>query len=226
MSRPAEQFLISYWSLRKFVGLLGITLPLVLFAGGMIVFDAGLQTSLSAYYHTGMRDVFVGTICAIGVFLLTYRGNERKDDLAGNVACVCAVGLALFPTTPPDATGPQKAVGVWHFVFAAGFLLTLVYFSLVLFTKTGGNPTLQKRIRNRVYRICGWVMLACVVLIAAFKLFGYDAWLVRYSVVFWLETTAIVAFGVSWLVKGEAILGDKADKDPVATASAAAAGGS
>jgi hypothetical protein len=31
--------------------------------------------------------------------------------------------------------------------------------------------------------------------------------------VFWLETAAIAAFGVSWLVKGQAIL---RDKEPVA----------
>jgi len=29
--------------------------------------------------------------------------------------------------------------------------------------------------------------------------------------VFWLEAAALVAFGVSWLVKGEALLADKDD---------------
>jgi hypothetical protein len=41
--------------------------------------------------------------------------------------------------------------------------------------------------------------------------------------VFWLETVAIVAFGVSWLIKGEAILEDvsaapESDRPPAASA--------
>ena len=33
--------------------------------------------------------------------------------------------------------------------------------------------------------------------------------LLRFSPLFWLEAVAVVAFGVSWLTKGEAILADK-----------------
>jgi len=31
----------------------------------------------------------------------------------------------------------------------------------------------------------------------------------RYAPIFWLEGIAVIAFGVSWLTKGEAILKDK-----------------
>jgi hypothetical protein len=68
--------------------------------------------------------------------------------------------------------------------------------------------------RNRVYRVCGWLMLACVAGIAVFKLTLSDAWVRDHRVVFWLETIAITAFGVSWLVKGEAILADEQQSDP------------
>jgi hypothetical protein len=159
-----------------------------------------------------MGDVFVGTMCAIGVFLVSYRGLENQDDVAGNLACVFAVGLALFPTAREGAEGIEAFVGKLHFIFAAAFFLTLVYFSLRLFTKTNPDltPTPRKLARNRVYRTCGWVMLVCIVLIAALKLApGTDTWVTRTKAVFWLESAAVVAFGVSWLVKGEAILGDK-----------------
>jgi hypothetical protein len=188
-------------------------LPGMLFLGGSLIFGIGLQPSMSAYYHTGMGDVFVGTLCAIGVFLLSYRGNENKDDIAGNLACVFAVGTALLPTARDGATGVEAIIGKSHFIFAAGFLLTLVYFSLRLFTKTNPNlePTPRKIARNRIYRSCGSVMLACVVMIAVLKLApGTDAWVRDTNAVFWLEAVAIVAFGFSWLVKGEAILGDSA----------------
>ena len=202
----------SYMTLRKFIGILGFALPGTLFLGGVLVFGTGLQPSMSAYYHTGMGDVFVGTLCAIGVFLLSYRGNESNDDIAGNFAFVFAVGAALFPTALDGATGVAAVVGKLHFVFAAGFFLTLIYFSLRLFTKTRPDrqPTPRKIARNRIYRACGSVMLACLLMIAVLKLApGTDDWVRDTSAVFWLEALAIVAFGVSWLVKGEAVLGDR-----------------
>ena len=201
----------SYMTLRKFVGILGFTLPGILFLGGLLIFHTGLQPSMSAYYHTGMGDVFVGTMCAIGVFLLSYRGPDNKDDVAGNLACIFAVGLALFPTASEGAMGTAVWVSRLHFVFAAAFFLTLVYFSLRLFTKTSPDrvPTRRKRARNHIYRVCGYVMLACVALIAVLKLApGTDAWVTKTRAVFWCEAAAVVTFGISWLVKGEAILGD------------------
>ena len=205
---------MSYITLRKFIGILGFALPGTLFLGGVILFHTGLQPSMSAYYHTGMGDVFVGTMCAIGVFLLSYRGLESRDDTVGNLACLFAVGLALFPTAREGATGREAIIGKVHFIFAAAFFLMLSYFALRLFTKTDPNlvPTPQKLARNRVYRTCGYVMLGCILAIAVLKLTpGTDTWVRNYRVVFWFEAAAVVAFGISWLIKGEAIMGDKSE---------------
>jgi hypothetical protein len=206
-----QSLVTSYLNLRRFIGVLGLAFPLVLLAGGQIVFHTGLRPSLSDYYHTGMRDVFVGTLWAIGVFLVSYRGYQKRDDVAGNLACVFAVGLSIFPVAGDAATGTEKVIGHLHFIFAAAFFLTLVYFSLFLFTKTdpNANPTHRKVVRNRWYRVCGWVMLVCVAGIAIFKLLLADAWVSDHKVVFILEAIAIEAFGFSWFVKGEAILGDR-----------------
>ncbi len=43
---------ISYLELRKVIGILGIALPFVLFFGALIIFQTGLQSSISSYYHT------------------------------------------------------------------------------------------------------------------------------------------------------------------------------
>lgn len=60
----------SYLALRKAVGWIGILLPIVLVLGHLIIFDGeSALTNMSVYYHTGMRDVFVGAICAIALFL-------------------------------------------------------------------------------------------------------------------------------------------------------------
>jgi hypothetical protein len=214
-NEPAKErsLVFSYLGLRKIIGVLGTTFPFLLFFGALILFDTGLRDSMSGYYHTGMRNVFVGTLCVIGFFLLSYRGYERADDIAGDLACLFAVGTALFPTAPADPTPGEDSVGKIHFISAALLFLTLAYFCLRLFTKTDPSkpPTRRKRHRNRVYRTCGYIMLACVVLIFIYMvpMKGADSPLQAYRPVYWLEAVAVVAFGISWLTKGEAILKDE-----------------
>ena len=87
---------LSYLTLRRAVGCIGITLPFVLAFGKMLFESPGIFDSISYYYHSTMRDVFVGSLCAIAVFLLSYRGYGWQDDLASNFAGVCAIGIALF----------------------------------------------------------------------------------------------------------------------------------
>lgn len=205
---------ISYLALRKAIGLLGIALPFVLSLGALILFREGLQSSISDYYHTGMGDVFVGTLCVIGVFLFSYRGYERSDDIAGDLACLFAVGAALFAIAPEEASDTARVIGYVHMACAAGFFLTLIYFSLFLFTKTDPtkSPTRRKLQRNMVYKACGYTMAVCILLIALYELLvdKQESSLEAYRPVFWLEAVTVVAFGISWLTKGEAILQDEA----------------
>ena len=44
--------------------------------------------------------------------------------------------------------------------------------------------------------------------IALGKLLGSEAWAIETSYVFWWETVAVLAFGLSWLTKAEVVLGD------------------
>ncbi len=206
-----REMVYSYLTLRKAIGILGIAMPFIVSLGAMLIFRTGLQSSISGYYHTGMRDVFVGILFSVGVFLLSYRGYSREDDLAGDLACLFAIGVALFPTTPEGK--PLDVIGYVHLGFAAAFFLTLTYFSLVLFTKTNPAkpPTRRKLQRNMVYRVCGYTMLACIVLLMVYHMLPANtaAALERFSPVFWLESLAILAFGFSWFTKGEAILKDE-----------------
>jgi len=211
-SGPQDPLVLSYLELRKAVGIIGLALPFVLAIGKILVEGPGIQSSVSGYYYTDLRNVFVGSLCAIGVFLLSCRGYDNKDRIAGSVACVFAIGVALFPTTPyADATSQEKLIGALHWSFAALLFLTLAYFSLALFTKTAPNrdPTPQKLQRNIVYRVCGWTILACIFLIAVVALPAVKTLVERCTPVFWLESLAIVSFGVAWLTKGETILKDQ-----------------
>ena len=213
-ARPfGNRLVVSYLMLRKAVGCLGMVLPFVLAIGGGLIFKSGIQETVSDYYHTGMGDVFVGTLCAMGVFLFSYKGYGKKDNLAGNIAAVCVIGTALFPTTPVDATALSSFVGKLHVVFATLYFATLAYFSLFLFTKSdpAKPPTPRKMQRNRVYRICGYLIVWALIAIALLAVLPDDwtAALEGLNPIFWLESVAVIAFGVSWFVKGEGILEDE-----------------
>ncbi len=206
----APSLVLSYLGLRKAIGILGIALPFVLVIGKFVLQGPGIEPSISDYY-TVMRNVFVGTLCAIGVFLISYSGYERVDNIAGNMACIFAIGVALFPTTPShDPTQLARIIGYVHYGFAAAFLLTLAYFSLALFRKTDlSKPMTAKKLqRNRVYTVCGYTILWCIVLLALKALILRGSAIERLDPVFLLEATAVVSFGISWLVKGEALLND------------------
>ena len=217
-SAGKEALVFSYLTLRTAIGILGIALPIVVSLGARIIFGTGLQGSISAYYYTGMRDVLVGTLWAIGFFLLSYKGYAPIDNILSNFACLFAVGISLFPTTPEGvATSKEIVIGYFHLFFAGGFFLILIVFCLHLFTKTDvAHPTRRKLQRNIVYRVCGYTMIACILLMFVYNLLPHPAALALKGLnpIYWLEAIAIVAFGVSWLTKGEAILKDEASSEP------------
>jgi hypothetical protein len=207
-----ERFVISYLSLRKAIGILGISLPIVVSLGAWLLARTGLQSSLSGYYYTVTRDVFVGMLWAIGIFLLSYKGYDRVDDIVANLSCAFALGVALLPTAPDNgASALAEKISYGHLIFAALFFGALVYFCLFQFTKSDQKtPSKRKLQRNKVYKTCGIVMAVCIILIGLVAFFPakQTLFLAGYRPIFWLEAFAIEAFGVSWFVKGEAILKD------------------
>lgn len=94
-----SSLVLSYLDLRKAIGILGIALPFVLVVGKFLFDGPGTQPSISDYYYASMRDVFVGIRCAIGVFLMSYRGYERKDNIAGILPVYLPLVSPCFP--PP-----------------------------------------------------------------------------------------------------------------------------
>ena len=99
-------------------------------------------------------------------------------------------------------------IGIVHFIFAILFFLTLAGFSYFLFTKEGDTPKQRKIIRKRIYKVCAYVMVGCLAAILIYILFIQDN-NSNSSFIFWAETFALIAFGVSWLTKGRTIYSDK-----------------
>jgi hypothetical protein len=198
----------NYLALRKAVGWIGISLPFALMTGMALFFSGDIiQKTISQYYYTGMRDVLTGALCAIALFMFYYKGYDKWDNRIGNLAGLFALGIAWFPTSP---TEPQDTIGNIHFLCASVFFIILAGFSLFRFTlnEKGKSRTTQKLNRNIIYRACGVIMLVCLVSIVIFFEFFHDTGSGSHFV-FWGETIALIAFGVSWLTKGGTLYPDK-----------------
>ena len=233
-SGAESAFAMSYLGLRKAVGIIGMCLPFVLPIGKILFQCPGIEGSISAYYYTVMGSVFVGSMCAIGVFLLSYR-YKKWDIIASIIAGICAIGVALFPTAPEAGpTMAQKAISIVHGIFAGLFFATLACMSIFLFTKTYPGQTLRprksmdylsmfvvtrtksglplnprKKRRNIIYRACGYTILACIIMMGIVGIPSIKEHVQQCNPVFWLESIAVFAFGASWLIKGETILKDR-----------------
>lgn len=205
---PAQ---ISYFALRKAVGGIAFGLPFAV-AIPWFWWSHTLESSISSYYYTGMRNLFEGSLCAIALFQLFCRGYDVWDEVAGILSGIFALGVAFCPTTPDhDATPFQEHVGTAHYVFAGLLFSTLAVFCLVLFKMSAQGHALtdRKKYRNRVYTGCGIVILASMAAILLLVKILKVTYLPRgVGTVFFFETTSLWAFGVAWLIKGQTLLKD------------------
>lgn len=210
-SPEKNQLIVSYMVLRRTVGWIGTLLPIVLPLGNALIFHASRPYSMSGYYYTGMRNIFVGALCALGVFLVAYNGYDDVDRWITNIAGASAIGVALFPTKPavPHLSASQQVIGDIHVVCAAITFIALGLMAL-RFAKGGpampglpGQPPPFAR-DNVVYRISGATILSCVLLAALSNLLSASV-KAHWPLLFIFEALAVFAFGVSWFVKGRTI---------------------
>ena len=221
---PATLYVQSYLLIRTIVGLIGILLPIVFIIGERYFVGGGVHVrgSLSAYYHTSMRDIFVAGLCVIGFLLATYMSGKIKswDFWLSLVAGVAVLGVVFFPTwrpgllsgaprcgtTPtPEGCSPiqqqlgEAPVAGIHFVCAAVFILSLAWISFLFARREeryGKNAGMA-----RFQRICGWAIVGAVVGVVAGELLRIDIW--ELTPLYIEEVMSVWAFGASWLSKGK-----------------------
>jgi hypothetical protein len=215
-------------TLRRLVGILGILLPLLVYLFLQLTsnFDLILP-SISHYYFTRAASIFEIIVSLLAIFLLIYKGEKLVDYILSSVAGISALLMLIFPTSNLrgfNGTSKYDSIAVtffhtslfrpkFHYACAALFLLSLALMALFLFTKSSDSPsfrTRNKKIRNKIYRICGVAMLAalCVAFLGFVNVIQpnfYDA----NNLTFWMEVVAVEAFGIAWMVKGELVLADK-----------------
>ena len=215
-----KNFIISYLTLRRLIGILGMLLPFACLFGGSIFTNSPVLDSISAYYHSNMRDVLTGLLVGVSLFLLTYKGYESRDMFIAVLSGIAALGIAIFPCE--SRIEPSTAVGVFqlthpfaeyfHYGSSVLFFILLSINSYFLFTLGDKTKwTRSKSIRNGIYRACGLVIFGSLITLLILTIILGHA-LIATVWTFIFETVMLLAFGISWLVKGETLFADKHDE--------------
>jgi hypothetical membrane protein len=171
---------VSYHTIRRGIGVLGFIFPLALMIGGVFV-GIGLQQSMSSYYHTPMRDIYMGLLCTIAFCLYLYKGYTTLEDRVLNLAGIFAFLTAILPT----------GVSPYHEYCAIIFFICIAYVCIFLASETltlMTDPVMAARFRS-IYITLGILMIV-LPLIAIFS-----------QHVFWAEFFAVWVFSAYWLVK-------------------------
>lgn len=228
LKKEKNKLVLSYLTLRNIIGFSGLLLPLILAIAPSRPsnYYFGFEESISDYYYTDRGDILVVVLCLMGAFLMTYKGYHWTEHLLTFCAGICGIGVAFMPTkeeclqcalsvhTNNGGVFNSMVGSKWHFIFAATFLFCLAIMSLVFFTRSKpdddhkllNGQLNQKGKRNIVFKICGWVMIASLVILGVY--FIIEPELGKFPIVFIFETIAVVAFGVSWITKGQTLWPD------------------
>jgi hypothetical protein len=136
--KETNALIIRYVNLRKAIGYIAFLFPIILFIGAWSIskksgFSWQWPGSVSGYYYTSVRNVFVGTLCAIAVFLIAYSGYNELDRWITNLAGVFALGVAFFPTA--NSNFHPHWISYFHHIFSSLMLIFLALMALQ-FTRT------------------------------------------------------------------------------------------
>lgn len=204
--KKTESLVFNYQLLRFVIGIIAFSLPIIV----LIAAGETKLTSISASYYSGARDYFVGLLFVVAAFMLAYNGHFLNEALASKLAAAAAAGVAIFPTlcgkiacaSQCVACASQTSANI-HYLSAAMMFGVLAYFCLGPFrdkTKTHGAMFDRRR---KVYWFCGWsIILSFVIGIVVIWLFN-DFLPEDHSILLWVETAALWAFGIAWIVSGK-----------------------
>lgn len=229
---PDERHLISYIELSKLLGILGIALPVILL-GLTAANHSKILPSISDYYYSISKGVFIGIISAISVFLYTYNGFDDTEKYLSKIAGIAALLLGIFPTSVREdnllkpckfytiddfskfvipSVQNSKFVGSFHLFSAFIFFAVLVIMILWKFIAYERNSSLRSSNRICLYLICGIVMALCILIMGVnhfipcmFK--DSDDW--TFPLTFTCEAIALLFFGIAWITRGKGFMSDR-----------------
>lgn len=191
----------SYLRIRNFLGTLGCLLPVLSILGACFSPNKiypDWWTSISITYYSS--PVLIAILSAVSIFLILYRGYNGWDTAVNTIAGIAGLCVVCFPCEASWIDETARVGMFWipvyvtkwiHYSTAFVLFIMLALNSMLLFSKSDNEK------KNRLYKICGWVIIGDLALFAMNALFFHIKWTVIVN-----ETIMLFAFGLSWLVKG------------------------
>jgi hypothetical protein len=179
----------SYLYLSLGIGLIAALLPVLLvIAGGYEAHD-----SISSFYHDTdgpARDIMVGSLCAVGVFLFLFHGLSKLENWLLNFAGIAIVAVALIPS-PGDTTYGSALI---HRGAAIVFFVLIGV--VAVFLSKGRVKDIKDEAKKRwfatAYNIVGILMVALPGVVA---LLQGSHWVLQ------AEWAGIWLFSIYWFLK-------------------------
>ena len=160
--------------------------------------------------------------CAFGIALFPTTGRGCEEPAFSGRAFV---DLVVSSSSAPASVEPASKlgqffklfdnVGIIHFGSAALLFAFLAFYCFFIFTRVipeehleaGERLKVPKSRRNAIYVWSGWVIVVCMLAMAAKGLSSWITgeawpWWNALNITFWCEAFALWAFGISWMVKG------------------------
>jgi hypothetical protein len=181
-SEGGRNYLKSWLLLRLFVGILGLLLPILLIVGDIfwLTGSPGARGSLSAYYHSGLRDFFVGTLWVIGLFL---------------------IGYMISHYNPLQQKLGEATVAHIH-LSAAGVYIGLLAIMSFRFSRRERD---RGRAGHRLLHLSCATVMVCALTFLGLTALAHVTSVASWTPLLIAEIACTAAFGLSWFVKGAEI---------------------
>lgn len=142
----------SYRYMQLLAGIVAVGFPVVLVVGHLLIrgFDENtraVEPSLSHYYYTRLGNFFVGALCALGLFFLSYQRKPlpgfQWDNRITTFAGFMAFGVAMLPTAfdSHGLEGSERIVFYAHLGSAMLLFVALGVLAWARFTLSDRKPS-------------------------------------------------------------------------------------
>lgn len=167
---------LTYFGLR--LGIVILVFLLFVAVGLVIASEEDWLRTLSSYYYTPARAVFVGSLCAIGAALIVYRGNTDTENVLLDFAGFLAFVVAFVPTDLDESCGyctglaPEDvSAAIFNNVIAA---IAVGFAAVVSGLFARRLLDLEEDRQSRAARVSMWVSFVAIVLAGGYFALNTD----------------------------------------------------
>lgn len=182
--------------------------------------DWCVKGSISAYYYSPVRSIFVGALCAIGLVLIALWGKTTVEDSLFNLAGLLAPVVAFVPAKddglcPADPVSERNlaasqaaiANAMWSYLVVVGLFLAVLTAVGIVARRTGRWPLIRDN------QVGFWLPLGAAIALWVVGLWqfwvrdrtpGGASWFYQHVhftsaiVMFVLITLGILWIGIAW----------------------------